>query len=98
MVDFLEDALRSRRFYTDPANHKEVVDIVAGVTKLPPQQLDSWLFTKNDFYRDPNGLLDKAVLQDNINKMVDLGFLKAGLDVEKYMDFALIREAGARLK
>ncbi len=98
MIDFLEDALRSRRFYTDPANHKEVVEIVAGVTKLPPQQLNSWLFTKNDFYRDPNGLLDKAVLQDNINKMVDLGFLKAGLDVEKYMDFALIREAGARLK
>ena len=63
LLDFMEDALRSRRFYTDPANHREVVDIVAGVTKLPPQQLEPWLFTKNDFYRDPNGLLDPAVLQ-----------------------------------
>jgi ABC-type nitrate/sulfonate/bicarbonate transport system substrate-binding protein len=98
LLDFMEDALRSRRFYTDPANHREVVDIVAGVTKLPPQQLEPWLFTKNDFYRDPNGLLDPAVLQDNIDKMVDLGFLKSGIDVKKYMDLALVREAGARLK
>ena len=98
LLDFMEDALRSRRFYTDPANHREVVDIVAGVTKVPPQQLEPWLFTKNDFYRDPNGLLDTAVLQDNIDKMVDLGFLKSGIDVKKYVDLGLVREAGARLK
>jgi sulfonate transport system substrate-binding protein len=98
MLDFMEDALRSRRFYTNPANHREVVDIVAGVTKLPPQQLDSWLFTKNDFYRDPNGILETAVLQDNIDKMVDLGFLKSPIDVQKYTDFSIVREAGARLK
>jgi NitT/TauT family transport system substrate-binding protein len=97
MLDFMEDALRSRRFYTDPANHREVVDIVAGVTKLPPQQLESWLFTKNDFYRDPNGILDPAVLQDNIDKMVELGFLKSGIDVRNYMDLSIVREAGARL-
>ena len=98
LLDFMEDALRSRRFYTDPANHREVVDIVARVTKLPPQQLEPWLFTKNDFYRDPHGLLDTAVLQDNIDKMVDLGFLKSGIDVKKYVDLALVREAGTRLK
>jgi NitT/TauT family transport system substrate-binding protein len=97
MLDFMEDALRSRRFYTDPANHREVVDIVAGVTKLPPQQLESWLFTKNDLYRDPNGILDPAVLQDNIDKMVELGFLKSGIDVRNYMDLSIVREAGARL-
>jgi sulfonate transport system substrate-binding protein len=98
MLDFMEDALRSRRFYADPANHREVVDIVAGVTKLPPQQLESWLFTRNDFYRDPNGILDPAVLQDNVDKMVELGFLKSGIDVRDYMDLSIVREAGARLK
>ena len=97
MLDFMEDALRSRRFYSDPANHREVVDIIAGVTKLPPQQLESWLFTKNDFYRGPNGILDPAVLQDNIDKMVELGFLKSGIDVRNYMDLSIVREAGARL-
>lgn len=98
LLDFMEDALRSRRYYTDPANHREVVDIVAGVTKVPPQQLEPWLFTKKDFYRDPNGLLDSTVLQDNIDKMVDLGFLKSAIDVKKYMDLGIVREAGARLK
>jgi sulfonate transport system substrate-binding protein len=98
LLDLVEDALRSRRFYTDPANHREVVDVVAGVTKVPPQRLDPWLFTNNDFYRDPDGILDAAVLQDNIDKMVDLGFLKTGLDVRKYMDLGIVREAAARLK
>lgn len=98
LLDLMEDALRSRRFYTDPANHREVVDIVAGVTKVPLQRLDPWLFTNNDFYRDPNGILDAALLQDNIDKMVDLGFLKTGLDVRKYMDLGIVREAAARLK
>jgi NitT/TauT family transport system substrate-binding protein len=98
LLDFMEDALRSRRFYTDPANHREVVNIVAGVTKVPPQQLEPWLFTNNDFYRDPNGILDTAVLQDNIDKMVELGFLKSGVDANKYVDLGLVREAGARLK
>jgi sulfonate transport system substrate-binding protein len=97
LLDLMEDALRSRRFYTDPANHREVVDIVAGVTKVPPQRLDPWLFTNNDFYRDPDGILDAAVLQDNIDKMVDLEFLKTGLDVRKYMDLGIVREAAARL-
>lgn len=98
MVDFMEDALRSRRFYTDPANHREVLDIVSRVTKRPAEQLDSWLFTKNDFYRDPNGILDVAVLQSNIDKMVELGFLKAGIDAAKYADMSIVKEAGARLK
>jgi hypothetical protein len=55
-------------------------------------------FTKNDFYRDPNRILDAAVLRDNIDKMVDLGFLKSGLDVGKYMDLGIVHEAGSRLK
>ena len=30
--------------------------------------------------------------------MVDLGFLKTGLDVRKYMDLGIVREAASRLK
>src|SRR4029079_14228728 len=46
MLDFMTDALRARRFFTDPKNHNEVVDIVSRVTKQPREQLDPWLFTK----------------------------------------------------
>jgi sulfonate transport system substrate-binding protein len=98
VVDFLTDALRVRRYFVDPKNHREVVDLVSRVTKQPAAQLDSWLFTKDDFYRSPDGTLDIRVLQDNIDKMVQLGFLKSGIDAKKYQDFSLVNEAAEKLK
>jgi NitT/TauT family transport system substrate-binding protein len=97
VVDFMADALRVRRYFTDPKNHREVVELVSRVTKQPPAQLDSWLFTKDDFYRSPDGTLDIGILQDNIDKMVQLGFLKSGIDAKKYQDFSLVKEAAERL-
>jgi NitT/TauT family transport system substrate-binding protein len=97
VVDFMADALRVRRYFIDPKNHDDVVKMVSRVTKQPPEQLDSWLFTKNDFYRSQDGTLDIGILQDNIDKMVSLGFLKAGLDAKKYQDFSIVKEAAARL-
>jgi NitT/TauT family transport system substrate-binding protein len=98
VIDFMTDALRVRRYFIDPKNHSEVVDLVSRVTKQPAAQLDSWLFTKDDFYRSPDGTLDIGVLQDNIDKMVQLGFLKSGLDAKKYQDFSLVKEAAEKLK
>ena len=98
MVDFMADALRARRFFTDPKNHNEVVNIVSRVTKQPREQLDPWLFTKDDFYRSPDGVLDINILQHNIKSMVDLGFLKSGVDAKKYQDFSIVKEAAERLK
>lgn len=98
MLDFMTDALRARRFFTDPKNHAEVVSMVSRVTKQPAAQLDPWLFTKNDFYRSHDGVLDIAILQNNIKSMVDLGFLKSGIDARKYQDFSIVKEAAERLK
>jgi sulfonate transport system substrate-binding protein len=98
VVDFMTDALRVRRYFTDPKNHREVVELVSRVTKQPAAQLDQWLFTKGDFYRSPDGTLDIGILQDNIDKMVQLGFLKSGLDAKKYQDFSLVNEAAEKLK
>ena len=98
VVDFMADALRVRRYFTDPANHREIVELVSRVTKQPAAQLDPWLFTKDDFYRSPDGTLDISILQDNIDKMVQLGFLKSGLDAKKYQDFSLVNEAAEKLK
>ena len=98
VVDFMADALRARRFYTDPKNHAEVVNIVSRVTKQPREQLDPWLFTKDDFYRSRDGVLDINVLQNNIKSMVDLGFLKSGVDAKKYQDFSIVKDAAERLK
>ncbi len=44
LVDFMEDTLRIVRWYLDPANHKEVMEIAARITKQPPERFD-WVFT-----------------------------------------------------
>jgi sulfonate transport system substrate-binding protein len=97
MVDFMEDALRITRWFLDPANHKEVTEIVAGMTMQPPERYD-WLFTERDYYRDPSMLPDLEALQKNVDLVKDLGFVKDDLDVSRYTDLTLIEDATARLK
>jgi NitT/TauT family transport system substrate-binding protein len=97
VVDFFEDYVRAIRWYTDPANHKEAVAIVSKFTKAPPEQL-GWIFTKEDFYRDPNGRPDVAQIQQSINMLKEFGFIKADLDVKKYTDLSLLDEAAKRVK
>jgi ABC-type nitrate/sulfonate/bicarbonate transport system substrate-binding protein len=98
VLDFLEDALRAVRFYLDPRNHDEVVQIAARVSKQPPDRFQEWLFTKKDYYRDPGLVPDLEALQANIDLARDLGLLKASLDVKKHADLSLVREAAGRLR
>jgi len=99
LVDFLADAIRARRFYADPANHAEAVDLAADFSKQPAAELDSWLFTKTgDYYRDPDDLPNLDALQRNIDMQQQLGFLKTGLDVRKYADLGMVKEAGAAVQ
>jgi NitT/TauT family transport system substrate-binding protein len=97
MADFMEDALRIERWFFDPANHEEVMQIASRITKQPPERF-SWAFTKADFYRDPNMLPDLAALQSNVNTTRDLGFVKIDIDVQKFADLSLAQEAARRLK
>ena len=97
MVDFMEDMLRIERWYLDPKNHDEVMEIASKVTKQPPERF-GWLFTKQDYYRNPDMLPDLDALQSNINTTHELGFIKAAMDVRKYTDLSLVKEAAQRLK
>ena len=98
MLDFMEDALRALHFWLDPANHKEAVETAARITKQPPQVFDSWLFTKNDNYRDPNFLPNIGALQANIDQQQSVGFLPAKLDISRNVDLSIVKEAAQRLK
>jgi sulfonate transport system substrate-binding protein len=102
LVDFMEDALRQERWYFDPANHKEAVEIAAKVTKAPPAAFDSWLFEKKgedgDYYRDPNGVPAIASIQSGIEEQQKLGLLKERIEVKNYVDLSLVEEAAKRLK
>jgi sulfonate transport system substrate-binding protein len=97
LVDFLEDSLRIVRWYLDPANHAEVMQIASRLTKAPPERF-GWVFTKQDNYRDPNMMPDLAALQRNVDLMKDLGFVKASVDVKAHADLSIVEEAAKRLK
>jgi len=102
MVDFMEDVVRAARWWVDPKNHKEAVEIAARVSKRPPEAFDKWLFLKagqqGDYYRDPNMLPDLDALQSNVNLQHELGLMKAPLDIRKHTDLSLVQEAVKRLK
>jgi NitT/TauT family transport system substrate-binding protein len=98
MVDLFEDELRAVRWYTDPANHKAAIEIVARATKRPAEFYDSWAFTKTgDQYRDPDGLPDMSRVQASIDLQHQFGTLKLTIDANKYVDLSLVKEAAARL-
>src|SRR5215471_4264286 len=98
MVDFMEDSVRVVRWYLDPKNHDEAVQIAARLTKLRPELFAGWLFTSKEYSRSPDLLPDLAALQSNIDVQRDLGFLKRPIDVQTYADLSLVREAAQRLK
>jgi sulfonate transport system substrate-binding protein len=97
MVDFMEDMLRIERWYLDPKNHDEAAKIAAKITKSQPERF-GWLFTKQDYYRNPDMLPNLDALQSNIDMTHQVGFIKAKLDVRKYTDLSLVQEAAKRLK
>ena len=98
MVDFMEDMLTHRALVHGPEEPRRGhAKIAAKITKAPPERF-GWLFTKQDYYRNPDMLPNLDALQSNINTTHELGFIKAPLDVKKYTDLSLVQEAAKRLK
>ncbi len=97
MVDFMDDMLRVVHWYLDPKNHDAVAEIAHKITKAPANRF-GWLFTKNDNYRDPNMMPDLKALQNNVDTVKELGFIKTRVDIGKHSDLSLLKEAVARQK
>jgi sulfonate transport system substrate-binding protein len=97
IVDMLEDYLRALRWFTDPANHAEAIQLVSDFTKIPADQLQ-WMFTSDDEYRDPNGIPNVEAVQRGINELKAFSVLKTGLDIKDHVDLSLAKEAASRIK
>jgi sulfonate transport system substrate-binding protein len=97
LTDMMEDSLRIVHWYLDPANHAEAMAICGRITKQPAERY-AWAFTKQDNYRDPDMAPDLAALQRNVDMTHDLGFVRKTIDVSKYADLSVVKEAAARLK
>ena len=97
LLDFIEDSMRIERWYLDPKNHDAAAEIASQLTK---QQADrfGWIYTKNDYYRDPNMVPDLPALQKNVDMTKALGFVKASFDVKAHSDLSLVEEAAKRLQ
>ncbi|HUZ75514.1 MAG TPA: ABC transporter substrate-binding protein [Stellaceae bacterium] len=96
LVDFFEDHLRALRWFLDPKHHDEAVAIAAQVTKQNPDAL-GYFFTKDDFYRNPDGLPNLKAAQSEIDDSVKLGILPKRIDINDHVDLSLIKEAKKRL-
>jgi NitT/TauT family transport system substrate-binding protein len=98
LVDLLEDYVVALRWLTDPAHHDEAVQITAGFLKRPPAAFQDWLFTAKDFFRDRDGKPNVTALQGNIDKIRDLGFVKAPLEAARFTDLSLVEDAVKRIR
>ncbi|MGB6539143.1 MAG: ABC transporter substrate-binding protein [Xanthobacteraceae bacterium] len=97
LVDFLEDTMRIEHWYLDPKNHAAAAAIASQITKVPAERF-GWLFTKQDYYRNPQMLPNLDALQKNVDVTKDLGFVKSSLDVKAHSDLSLVAEAAKRLQ
>ena len=98
LVDMLEDNIRMRRWIFDPKTRADAVRQVADFTKFPADALNSWVYTKGDYYYEPNALVDIARLQKNVELMKEAGIVPTAIDVRPYVDMSLAQEAAARIK
>jgi NitT/TauT family transport system substrate-binding protein len=90
--------VRVVRWYLDPDNHHAAVAIAAKITKLRPELFAGWLFTNKEYARSPDLIPDLKALQSNIDVQRELGFLNGPIDIEKYADLSIVREAAQRLR
>jgi NitT/TauT family transport system substrate-binding protein len=97
LVDFVEDHLRFRRWALDPATRMEAVKLMAQFEKQPVDRFASWLYTTKDNYRHPDGLIDLARYQKNIDDLHKAGLLSGTIDAAKHVDTSIAREAAARV-
>jgi NitT/TauT family transport system substrate-binding protein len=97
LVDFYTDYMRAMRWFLDPKNRAEAIEIAVAVTHKTKEDLD-YAFTGKDFYRSPDLMPLVDAIQKEIAEDVELGVLPKGVQlIPKYVDLSLIDEAKKRL-
>jgi NitT/TauT family transport system substrate-binding protein len=98
LVDFFEDYIRAQRWFLDPANRKEALELIAKFAKKPPETMEWELREGTAYYRGKDLRIDHATLQRTADALHSLGFMKEKLDTEGYIDESIIIEAAKRLQ
>lgn len=95
LVKFLEDYVRGTRFVVDPKNRERVLKAVAQLNQQPESKFADWALLKDkDYFHAPDGKVNAAALQKNVDQLAELGEIKATFDVGPYIDNSLVEDAG----
>ena len=97
LVDFVEDHIRMRRWCLDPKTQPEAVKLAAQVGKQSTEAL-SYLWTHDDNYHEPNGLMSVARFQRNLDDLQKYGMISGHVDAKSHIDTSIVEEAMGRLK
>jgi NitT/TauT family transport system substrate-binding protein len=98
LYDFFEDHVRAMRWFADPKNHEEVVRIIAGFMKQPPESL-AYVFTDHDYFRDPYLFPNIKGIQSMVDVSHEVGLAPVGIEVApKYVDVSFVEEARRRIE
>jgi sulfonate transport system substrate-binding protein len=98
LVDLLEDNIRMRRWMFDPKTRMDAIQQVSDATKIPVQQYSDWIYTSKDYYYQPDALIDVQRLQNNVDRMNELGVIPTRIDVTPFVDLSVAKEAAVRIK
>lgn len=98
LVDFLEDNIRMRRWMTDEKTRPQAIKQVSDTTKLPENMYADWVYTHEDYYFEPNALVNSERLQNNIKTLKEAGVIDNVIEVKPYLDMSLAEEAARRAK
>ncbi|HEY1503035.1 MAG TPA: ABC transporter substrate-binding protein [Stellaceae bacterium] len=97
LTDYYEDYLHGLDWFLDPKNRAQAIDIVAKFTKVPAEQYAGWLFDKGDYYHNPDALIDVGVLKANLELCYELGILSKPIDPANYLDESIVQDARKHL-
>lgn len=95
--DFMEDYIIGLRWFLDPKNREEAINITAKFGKRPASFYNTFAFSKKDFYHNPTATPDLVALQNNIDLMHDLGVLSQKIEVKPYFDLSYLDAAKSKL-
>lgn len=97
VADFIEDWVRSRRWFLAAANRKAAIGIIAHFMHLPDSDLD-YLFTDGDYYRDPWSVPNVPGIQKPIDIAHQIGVLKDSIPVSpQHANLSFVKEAKKRI-
>lgn len=82
---FQDDWFTIADWIADPANRDEVVAASSEATTIPPEVLEGFLLTENDFFRPEHGMVNVEALQAEWDFFHEVGGIEQELNVEDHV-------------